>query len=131
MVFTPTRLFNAAIYDYSYPATISGWFRCSRLSKAAGKFEEKSYRGTTLGETPVSSEQSRVSVCAGAHAAASWRLRHFPACDTLPPGECEAAREFRALVAQLLSASCSMVRLSLKQLLTGNSIQGVSTVCSL
>lgn len=69
-----------------------------------------------------------MSVCARAHAAASWRLRHFPACDTLPPGECEAAREFRALIAQLLSANCSTVRLSLKQLVTGNSIQGVSTV---
>lgn len=69
-----------------------------------------------------------MSVCAGAHAAASWRLRHFPACDTLPPGECEAAREFRALIAQLLSANCSMVRLSLKQLVTGNSIQGALCV---
>lgn len=59
-----------------------------------------------LEENPISPGQSRVHVCAGTHATVSRRLRHFPGCDTLPAGECEAAHEFRAqLIAQRLSAT--------------------------
>lgn len=47
-----------------------------------------------------------LGACIQERAAVSRRLRHFPTCDTLPAGECEAAREFRAqLVAQRLSAT--------------------------
>lgn len=45
-------------------------------------------------------------MCVVERAFASRHLRHFPACDTLPAGECEAAREFRAQqLAQRLSAT--------------------------
>lgn len=40
--------------------------------------------------------------CAQERAAAYRCLRHFHACDTLPAGECEAAREFRARCTTLI-----------------------------
>lgn len=84
------------------------------LLRFLGWVENAHREGPLVEEGAVSAGQSRV--CA-AHAASRRRLRHFPACDTLPAGECEAAREFRAQrVAQRLSVTRFRLspRLSLK-----------------